>query len=52
MKLPPGGKVICQRTYGSYSMKTVVGEWGPGAAATKTFTTTVPYSFGVVIRNG
>lgn len=50
--LPPGGKVICQRVYGSYTMKTVINEWGPGAAATKTLTTTVPYSFGVTIRNG
>lgn len=52
VKLPPGGKVICQRVYGYYTMKTVINEWGPGAAATKTLTSTVPYSFGVTIRNG
>jgi hypothetical protein len=50
--LPPGGKVICQRIYGYYTMTTNVSEWGPGAAPAKTFTTTVPFSFGVTIKNG
>ena len=52
VKLPPGGKVICQRVYGYYTMKTNVGEWSGTTSSSKTFTTTVPYSFGVTIKNG
>lgn len=51
VKLPPGGKVNCQRIYGYYTMTTKVDEWGPGAVD-RTFTSYVPYSFGAKIVNG
>ncbi len=51
VSLPPGGRVICQRVYGYYTMTTKVDEWGPGAVD-RTMTSTVPYSFGVTIING
>lgn len=51
VKLPPGGKVICQRVYGYYTMTTKVDEWGPGAVD-RSFTSTLPYSLGVTIIDG
>jgi hypothetical protein len=51
VKLPPGGKVICQRVYGYYTMTTKIDEWGPGAVD-RTLTSTLPYSLGVTIING
>ncbi len=51
VSLPPGGRVICQRVYGYYTMTTKVDEWGPGSVD-RTMTSTVPFSFGVKIING
>jgi len=48
IKLNPGEGVVCKRTYGYYTETTKVTEYVP-VAKTYTFTSTMPYAFGVDI---